>query len=185
MRPVTGSCTSVLPSGSLIGTDRTSEPRTFTSASVPASATPFSRRIRASASQGITFCAAPPLRCAAGTGVTTTSVAATASKRPTIWLPAVLERPSVATSAATPITVPSTVSATRAGRAIRPAAASEIRSRSSMRGFGSGPSGFLRPGSRPRSARPIERGVTGPPRSDARPPCAPRGARGPPRPPHE
>ena len=73
----TGSWISVLPSGSLIGTERTSAPRTFTSASVPASATPFRRRMRASASHGITFWAAPPLRCAAGTGVTTTSVAAT------------------------------------------------------------------------------------------------------------
>ena len=95
--------------------------------------------MRASASQGITFTAAPPARWAAGTGVTTTSVAATWSKRPTIWLPAVFDRPSVATSAATPITVPSTVSATRAGRAIKPAAASEKRSRSSIRGWGSCP----------------------------------------------
>ena len=54
-RPCTGSCTSVWPSGSLIGTERTSAPRTFTSASVPAAATPFSRRMRASASHGITF----------------------------------------------------------------------------------------------------------------------------------
>ena len=52
-------------------------------------------------------------------------MAATSSKRPTIWLPAVFDSPSVATSAATPITVPSTVRPTRAGRAIRPAAASE------------------------------------------------------------
>ena len=50
----TGSWTSVCPSGSLIGTERTSSPRTSTSASVPASATPLRRCRRASASHGIT-----------------------------------------------------------------------------------------------------------------------------------
>ena len=48
------------------------------------------------------------------TGVTTMSVAASASKRPTIWLPAVFDSPRVATSAPTPMTVPSTVRTARA-----------------------------------------------------------------------
>ena len=69
------------------------------------------------------------LRRRGAPGETTMSVAASLSKRPTIWLLAVFDRPSVATSAATPTTVPSTVSATRAGRASRPAIASPTRSR--------------------------------------------------------
>ena len=112
-----GSCVAPAASGSLIGTDRTSAPRTSTSASVPAATTPLRRRRRASASHGRTALRAPPARTE---GLTTMSVAASASKCPTIWLPAVFDRPSVATSAPTPITVPSTVSATRAGRASRP-----------------------------------------------------------------
>jgi hypothetical protein len=143
-----GSCTEEVPSGSLNGTELTSCPRTSTSASVPAARTPLRRFSRASESHGSTTPPAPPARA---DGLTTTSVADNASKRPVIWLPAVLESPSVATSAPTPITVPSTVSATRAGRAIRPAPASLRRSRRRSRRRG-------------RSRRPL----TGAPRSAAR-----------------
>ena len=114
-----------------MGTARTSWPRTSTSASVPAALTPLSRRSRGSASQGSTAAPLPPART---DGLSTMSVADSASKRPTIWLPAVLDSPSVATSAPTPITVPSTVSATRAGRASRPASASVAMSWAHMRG---------------------------------------------------
>ena len=57
-----GSCVAPAASGSLIGTERTSWPRTSTSASVPAATTPLSRRSRASASHGSTIAPLPPAR---------------------------------------------------------------------------------------------------------------------------
>ena len=65
---------------------------------------------------------------AAGRDEITSSVAATSSKRPTILLLAVLDKPSVETKAASPIMVPSTVSALRPGRASNPADDSSSRS---------------------------------------------------------
>ena len=114
--------------GSCTGAPRTRSPLRATSDRVPAERTPLSRVMRASASHGRTAGMSAPGRSLPA-GSTTTSVAARASNRPTIWLPAVLEMPSVATRAAMPSTVPSTVSRARAGRASTPASDSANRSR--------------------------------------------------------
>ena len=141
--------------GSLSGTERTSAPRTSTSEMVPAAATPLRRRRRASASQGRTVPPAPPPRAE---GLMTTSVAESASNRPTIWLPAVLESPSVATSAPTPMTVPSTVSATREGGRAGPRGTLETRSAVCIRARGTSARACARrarpPGRRALTARP-------------------------------
>jgi hypothetical protein len=105
---------------------------------VPAAVTPFNLVRRPSASHGSTLtCAAPsgPKKSDCS-GVTTTSVASSSSNRETIWLPAVLARPRVATRAATPRMVPSAVSKVRAGRAVSAIVISEIRSASPNTDFG-------------------------------------------------
>ena len=61
-------------------------------------------------------------------GTTETSVASSSLTRDTIWLPAVLARPRVATNAATPKIVPRAVSKVRAGRAVMASDISEARS---------------------------------------------------------
>ena len=61
-RPSSAAASRPAASGSLIGTERTSAPRTSTSASVPAATTPLSRRRRASASQGRTDAAGAAAR---------------------------------------------------------------------------------------------------------------------------
>ena len=101
--------------------------------------------------------AAPPRREAADT---VTSVAASSSNRPMIWLPAVRDRPSVATSAASPMLVPRMVSIIRPGRENMPANDSRTRSRGHiLDGAGAAPV-------QPRSSSPA---VTGRLRSGRRP----------------
>ena len=128
-----GSWNSVWPSGSCTGTARTSWPFSGTSVSVPAATTPLSRIMRASASHG----RSPTVACPEWPtfGEAETSVASVSENRPTIWLPAVLDRPSVATRAATPTTVPRTVRRALPGRASRLARHSPKRSLGLMRGL--------------------------------------------------
>ena len=142
-RPVdaanTGRVRSEIVVGSMIGTVRM-PPGLGMSATAPDATTPFNRSSRSSTSQGSTpavprRAASPPcwLPPEPDRGCTVTCVAASSLNRSTIWLPAVREIPSVATSDAMPSTVPSVVSAVRAGRANTPARLSSTRSRTRNR----------------------------------------------------
>ena len=125
----TPSLNSLRRCGSTSGVAVTSASPTSSSLRLPAATTPLSRPRRAGASHGISR--GGPVSC--GLTVIMICVEASSSNRPTMRLPAVSDSPSVATRAPRPITVPSTVSSVRPGRASRPATASSRRSRAPTR----------------------------------------------------
>ena len=114
--------------GSFTGEELTSLPPTSTSLNAPAATTPLRRRSRAGASQGMALGSTIPV-VLLGLALTKSSVAASWSNWVIMRLPAVRVRPSVATSAVSPMTTPRTVSTIRPGLANIPAIASFRRSR--------------------------------------------------------
>ena len=140
----------------MMGTERTRSLPRLTSAIDPAATTPLRRVSRCSESHGSEIRVLAPEN--PRSVVSTTEVADSSSKVETIWLPAVLATPRVATRAAMPSTAPRAVSSERPGRANSPASDSEARSRARNRERGmwlvsSGPAP-RRSSRSPRSPRP-------------------------------